>query len=122
MNTYKVVFAAVIFSFVSSLQANTNHNDLEDKFPNKKAKEVSTCCVLSVDDIKFAELEQEVDLGFNPYEYLPFDFNPYMGIRLAIDDINYIEEEVEINLGFDAAQYLPEGFDAHVCSTSCNIE
>ena len=115
MNKYKVVFAAVIFTFVNGLQANTGDSDLEYTIPFKKTKTIDVCCAIGVNDIHFIEVEQEIDLGFNPYDYLPTDFNPYTGIELAIDDINYIEEEVEIDLGFDVQRYLPKNFDAHQC-------
>ncbi len=41
--------------------------------------------------------DDEFDLGFNVYEYLPLDFDPYRGMIYNLDDIEYIElEELEL--------------------------
>lgn len=120
MKSYKVVFAAVIFTFVNSLQANTN-NDIEIENPFKKTKTVATCCIISINEIDVIEIEEEIELGFNPYTYLPADFNPFKGIKLDLDDIEVIEEEPVIDLGFDVYHYLPENFDPHSCERQCSV-
>jgi hypothetical protein len=121
MNKYKVIFAVVVFSLVSNLQANTN-NDFEYTPPLKKNKLVDTCCILSIDDINFVEVEQEIELGFNPYNHLPANFNPYQGFELNIDDIHIIEDDQEIDLGFDVDLYLPANFNPHFCPKKCDIQ
>ena len=42
--------------------------------------------------------DDEFDLGFNVYEYLPLDFNPYKGMIYSLDDIEYIECEEALEL------------------------
>lgn len=123
MNTYKLILTGVIFTFFNTLNAHTNpEDDFEIKAPFKKDRVVGVCCILNVGDIAYVKVEQEVDLGFNPYFYLPADFNPYKGIKLDLDDIQYIEESQEIDLGFDVNLYLPENFDPHVCVNKCDRE
>ena len=45
--------------------------------------------------IEFVEECEEVDLGFDPYFYLPSNFNAYEGMILELKDIEYIELEEE---------------------------
>lgn len=68
---------------------------------------------LSVASINVVELEEEVDLGFDPTAYLPADFNALEG-KNDIDwsTLEVIELEEEVDLGFDPTAYLPEGFNA----------
>lgn len=124
MNTYKLILTGITFAFFSTLQANDPKTDDDFDFtpPFKKEKTIDSCCILNIDDIDYIEVESEVDLGFNPYLYLPIDFNPYKGIELDLDDIQIIEEEQEVDLGFDVNLYLPENFDPHVCAKKCDVK
>jgi len=44
-----------------------------------------------LEDIVYIEEVDELVLGFDPYLYLPFGFNPHAGMELDLDDIEYIE-------------------------------
>lgn len=68
--------------------------------------------VLNLNEIEFIEEEMEIDLGFDPYDYLPEDFNPYE-VYVDLNAVPYIEEKEGWALGFDTKAYLPEGFDAN---------
>ncbi|TAI47661.1 hypothetical protein [Flagellimonas allohymeniacidonis] len=68
--------------------------------------------VLNLNEIEFIEEEIEIDLGFDPYDYLPQDFSPYE-VYVDLNAVPYIEEEEGLVLGFDTTAYLPEGFDAY---------
>jgi uncharacterized protein YcfL len=46
--------------------------------------------------IDYIEDEEEVDLGFDLYFYLPLGFNAYEGMEFDLNDIHYIELEEEI--------------------------
>ena len=73
----------------------------------------TTYDILDVNDIEVVEVEEEVDLGFDPKEYLPEGFNALEGKDdLDWNTIELIEVEEEVDLGFDTEQYLPEGFNA----------
>lgn len=70
--------------------------------------------IFNVEDINVIEVEEEVDLGFDPKQYLPKGFNALEGK----DDIDWstvelIELEEEISLGFDTQEYLPKGFNPY---------
>jgi hypothetical protein len=65
------------------------------------------------DDITLIEPEEEIDLGFDPYLYLPEDFNPYEGMVLDINDIVVYDIEEEVELGFDTAPFLPKDFNPY---------
>lgn len=49
-----------------------------------------------LDTIQYVEDCEEVDLGFDPYFYLPPNFNPYEGMEFELQDIEYIEMEEEL--------------------------
>ncbi|WP_047246645.1 hypothetical protein [Maribacter thermophilus] len=67
---------------------------------------------MKADDLVLVEEEEEIVLGFDTADYLPFGFNAYKGMEVDPDDIIVLEEEEEVELGFDVAPYLPENFDA----------
>ena len=64
-----------------------------------------------VSSIKFIEVEQQIELGFDTNDYLPEDFNPYKE-EVPVNGINFMEEET-IDLGFETADYLPENFNPY---------
>lgn len=67
----------------------------------------------TVEAIEVQELEEEVNLGFNPVNYLPEGFNPLKGKNdINWNKIELIELEEEINLGFNTKDYLPKDFNA----------
>jgi hypothetical protein len=59
------------------------------------------------------ELEEEIDLGFDPYMYLPSDFDPFEGMIFPISDIIVQDMEEEVVLDFDTALYLPKDFNPY---------
>ena len=68
---------------------------------------------IDINDIEVVEVEEEVDLGFDPKQYLPEGFNALEGKDdLDWSSIELIELEEEVDLGFDTQQYLPEDFNA----------
>ena len=67
----------------------------------------------TVEAIEVQELEEEVDLGFNPENYLPEGFNALKGKNdINWNKVELIELEEEINLGFNTKDYLPKDFNA----------
>ncbi len=44
------------------------------------------------------EVEDEFDLGFDVYQYLPLDFDPYEGMIYPLEDIEYIEPEINFEI------------------------
>jgi len=68
---------------------------------------------LNASEIEVVEIEEDVNLGFDTFEYLPLDFDPYAGANLSDRDFEIFEEEEIVELGFDTAAYLPADFDAY---------
>ncbi|NKI31837.1 hypothetical protein [Croceivirga thetidis] len=58
-----------------------------------------------------AELESEINLGFDTADYLPADFDAYSA-PADIHSIDFIEDE-EIELGFNTEDYLPSDFNPY---------
>jgi len=69
---------------------------------------------LDISTIKYIE-EEVIELGFDPYDYLPEHFNPY-SVYFDLNSVEFIDEEY-LGLDFDTAKYLPAGFDADQEST-----
>lgn len=68
---------------------------------------------IDLDDITYIEEEEKIDLGFDPKQYLPADFDAFQGMRLDLNDIPYIECEEEVILDFDVNDYLPKDFSPY---------
>jgi hypothetical protein len=68
---------------------------------------------ISIDEISFIELEEEIELGFDTEAYLPEGFNAYKGMKFTVSDFEVIEVEEDIDLGFNTANYLPKGFNPY---------
>tara|TARA_R110002126_G_scaffold411_19_gene2742 strand:+ start:123 stop:506 length:384 start_codon:yes stop_codon:yes gene_type:complete len=68
---------------------------------------------LKVDDIQLVEINEEVNLGFDAFEYLPIGFNAYAGTDLTEQDFDVFENEEIVELGFDTTAYLPSEFNAY---------
>lgn len=68
---------------------------------------------MKADDLVLVEKEEEIVLGFDTADYLPFWFNAYEGMEVNPDDIILLEEEEEVTLGFDVSLYLPKDFDPY---------
>lgn len=68
---------------------------------------------IDLEDIVYIEDEEDIDLGFDPKQYLPADFDAFQGMRLDLNDIPYIECEEEVILDFDVKDYLPKDFSPY---------
>ncbi|MGO4920165.1 hypothetical protein [Maribacter spongiicola] len=68
---------------------------------------------LNPNDIRLVEIDEEVNLGFDAFEYLPIVFDAYASAELTEQDFKIFESEEEVDLGFDTAAYLPSDFDAY---------
>ncbi|WP_405400888.1 hypothetical protein [Maribacter sp. Asnod2-G09] len=68
---------------------------------------------LNASDIQVIEINEEINLGFDAFEYLPIDFNAYAGTELTAEDFEIFENEEIVDLGFDTAAYLPTEFNAY---------
>ena len=69
-----------------------------------------------VNSVKFIELDQQIELGFDTNKYLPEGFNPYEE-KVPVKGINFMEEET-IELGFETSEYLPKGFNPYKNSSN----
>ncbi|WP_340064847.1 hypothetical protein [Ascidiimonas aurantiaca] len=67
---------------------------------------------LDLNSIEYIEEEIDLDLGFDPDQYLPRGFDPYKPY-FDINSIEYIKDEKCPDLGFDTSEYLPENFDPY---------
>ena len=65
------------------------------------------------EELSRLEVEEEIDLGFDPYLYLPEDFNPYEGMVLPVKDIVVYDVEEDVELDFDTTVYLPAHFNPY---------
>lgn len=114
------VLAALLISFkVGQDKKVTTEMALATLFENENGdfedilKKQGEVVAIKASDIEVIEVEEEIDLGLETEEYLPFGFNPYKGFQLEAKDIIVIEDEEEIELGFDVNQYLPTDFNAY---------
>jgi len=71
------------------------------------------CDNIKINDIDLIEIEEEPELGFDTAQYLPEDFNPFLGMQTVHDDLGLIEVEENIDLGFNTKEYLPKGFNPY---------
>lgn len=77
LSALMIVFAAL------TLTANSSTPTSEDLEAISERK--------MLDTVEYIEDMEEIDLGFDPYFYLPPNFNAYKGMRFELDDIEYIE-------------------------------
>jgi hypothetical protein len=89
------IFEDCIIDFEAQLKASLKMDELNPK------------------DIEVINVEEEVNLGFDTFEYLPLDFNAYAGANLSEEDFEIFENQEEVELGFDTAAYLPANFNAY---------
>ncbi len=74
--------------------------------------------VFKISDLVLIELEEEVDLGFDTYPYLPKNFNPFDGMPPTEENIDFeiVMEDEEPELGFDTSKFLPKDFNPYSCA------
>ena len=83
------MYAAIIVLFSSF-----NTTEITNNKPSEGLETVQERKMLNT--IEYVEECEEVDLGFDPYFYLPTNFNAYDGMDLELEDIEYIELEEEL--------------------------
>ncbi|MEM1257255.1 MAG: hypothetical protein AAGH81_01915 [Bacteroidota bacterium] len=98
-----------------TLIANMDHTIVKTAlFSNATDNEDEEASDLDISTIEFIE-DEAIELGFDPYDYLPENFDPHT-FYLDLARVAFIDEE-DHGLGFDTAKYLPIGFDAYEEST-----
>ncbi|MFS4468709.1 hypothetical protein [Maribacter sp. 2210JD10-5] len=123
-NRNKLISSIVFFGFlinqnVSAFNVMEATNPFNDVHMNSCAVEKSTddegLGNFDISHINLIEIEQEVNLGFDTYNYLPLNFDPYEGMTMVLNEIEVIDTEEEIDLGFDVKKYLPKDFNPYSC-------
>lgn len=74
-------------------------------------KAVKPAGELDLKTVKFIELNQNFELGFDTEDYLPKGFDSYTD-SIPVESINYIEIE-DFDLGFETSDYLPKDFNPY---------
>ena len=74
-----------------------------------------------INSITYIEEEPDIDLGFNPMDYLPENFEAYANPS-DFRSINYIDPNDEFAFDLDICEFLPEGFDPYVRVTGMELE
>lgn len=83
--------------------------DLETNLFVKESVDVADLTKLEV-----VQVEEEIEINFDVYNYLPLGFNPLAGKNdVNWDDLKLIEVEEDVELEFDPHLYLPNGFDPY---------
>ncbi|MDO6473464.1 hypothetical protein [Maribacter sp. 1_MG-2023] len=123
-NIRVVAVVAILAVTFISFKGIHNHKEAE----NAKITAIFDDCVIDLEaqlqtslendnlnpnDIQLVEINEEVNLGFDAFEYLPVDFNAYAGNNLTEQDFEIFENEEIVELGFDTAAYLPNEFNAY---------
>ncbi|MEX0291118.1 MAG: hypothetical protein AB3N14_18590 [Flavobacteriaceae bacterium] len=67
---------------------------------------------LNLNDIVFLEFEEPIDLGFDPADYLPENFDPYK-VYFDLNKVTYIDDVKEVQFSFNTMDYLPTDFDPY---------
>jgi len=82
------VLTVLLLSVVGLSHAAYHHPNNDNPVRDKEAE------VELVSNLEYIEEHdsENIDLGFDVYQYLPIDFNPYEGMIYPLEDIDYIEE------------------------------
>jgi len=114
---------AILFSvlFVLNLTSKINNNSNEFNSEESGLEEIlfvniedSNFESIDINSIVVIELEEEVQLGFNPKDYLPKNFNALKGKHdLDWSTIKLVEIEEEVELDFNPKDYLPNNFNPY---------
>ncbi len=67
---------------------------------------------LEISSIPYAEIYEEIILGFDTAAYLPENFDPNT-VYVDLKAVPYLEMADFENLGFETANYLPASFDPY---------
>lgn len=69
--------------------------------------------LIAVMDQDQEELLEPYNLGFDPYLYLPEDFDPYVGMPVNMEIFEVFEEVADFELDFDTTPHLPVNFNPY---------
>ncbi|SEK76944.1 hypothetical protein SAMN04488008_102127 [Maribacter orientalis] len=116
-----VLVAGVLISFTAEQKhrkemkiANASlFNDVTNPFEEVLKDQANEVILVSSIDLNVIEIEEDIDLGIDTSEYLPYGFDAYKGYQIDIADICVLEIEEEVELGFDVNDYLPANFDPY---------
>ena len=67
---------------------------------------------LDIAAIPYAELEEDIILGFDTTKYLPENFDPTVSY-IDLSSVQYLKMADYEDIGFDTAAYLPASFDPY---------
>jgi hypothetical protein len=91
----KINWIAVMVLSLWVPQMTLAYNDVKNNHPKMderaEAKFVSSIAFIEEEDAEF-------DLGFDVYQYLPLDFDPYRGMIYPLEDIEYIEHDDNLEI------------------------
>ncbi len=107
----KVIFLS---SLLLTLWSATPQDDLVEEEFGCTVVECNQPEMVPVDQIVYIE-DEEVELGFNPQDYLPDNFDPYAS-EFEGEEWIYLEDldiETEFDLEFNAKAHLPKNFDPY---------
>lgn len=85
--------------FVMSLALFTVHFGLASIVQNNNPSVEERAEAELLASIEYIEEENsdQFDLGFNVYDYLPLDFDPYKGMIYSLDEIEFIKPDLELD-------------------------
>lgn len=89
----KKIALFVVFTGIIILFSSFKMTEKSSTFPSEDVERILERKMLNT--IEYVEEYEAVDLGFDSYFYLPFNFNAYEGMELELKDIAYIEYEEE---------------------------
>ncbi len=124
MNRLALLFS-VLFAINATTQINNDSLYLNLDYINviSEENELEKSLFVNVEDSSFEnfdinsieviELEEDVELDFNPKDYLPENFNALKGkYDLDWNTIELVELDEEVEFNFNPEDYLPKGFNA----------
>jgi hypothetical protein len=121
----------VFFALNATAKINNDSNNLNIDINGEEYElekllfvkmEDSTLENFDINSIEVIETEDEVELNFNPKDYLPEDFNALKGMHdLDWSTIELVELEEEVEFDFNPKDYLPNNFDPNNGMYSNNV-
>ena len=121
----------VFFALNATAKINNDSNNLNIDINSEEYElekllfikmEDSTFENFDINSIEVIEIEDEVELNFNPKDYLPEGFNALKGMHdLDWSTIELVELEEEVEFDFNPKDYLPNNFDPNKGMYSNNV-
>ena len=90
-----------------------------DKLSMDLKEECSKPAEVNLSDIVFLEFEEPIDLGFDPADYLPKNFDPNK-VYFDLNKVTYIDDIKNMEVSINTQDYLPEDFDAYAIPEDIN--